>query len=274
MFAAKIIADSVNKTTGKRIVTMQLCYPRFIHSEIMTHRVFSRNAMSSRAVPTEKMMKQVWDAPAMPIHWGKNEPGMSASKEFEGKDKDNLIHLWRSAAEQAVHIAMRMDGIGVHKQVVNRLLEPFQWMHTIVTSTEWDNFYALRCHKDAQPEIQHLAMMMEEEMKRSTPIPMTRSHWHLPYVSEAERAALPFDVLIKCSVARCARVSYLNHDGSSPEIHKDVKLYERLVGSEPKHASPAEHQAMAMDNTERSNNFTGGWKQFRDILDNTPTPAG
>lgn len=271
MFEAKVIADSVNAMTNKRIVTMQLQYPRFIHSEFMTHRVFSRNAMSSRAVPTAKLVEQVLNDAAAPIHWGKNEPGMSASKELEGNALGAARFMWAEAADYAAKAAQVLDGLGAHKQIVNRILEPFQWMHTVVTSTEWENFFALRAHPDAQPEIQHLAYMMEEAMKRSEPTVRHINQWHLPYVLQAERENLQTDILIKCSVARCARVSYLNHDGSAPDIQKDLKLYERLVGSVPRHASPAEHQAMAMRATESSNNFKGGWKQYRDILETSTT---
>lgn len=271
-FQALVIADSVNKATGKRITTLQLTYPRFIHSEFMTHRVFSRNAMSSRAVPVAKMLKQIREEPAAPIHWGKNEPGMSASTELEGAAKDDAYRLWMSAAWGAADIAQKLDALGAHKQIVNRILEPFQWMHTVVTSTEWDNFFLLRCHPDAQPEIQFLAHLMVEAMKKSGPREVAVYDWHIPYVSRAELDDLRSDIAVRCSVARCARVSYLNHDGSTPDVAKDLKLYERLVGAQPRHASPAEHQAMAIRATESSNNFQGGWKQYRDILETETSP--
>lgn len=160
MFEAKIILDSINES-GDRLTTFQLRYPRFIHSELMTHRVFSRNAMSSRAVPVAKMIAQVRENPAKPIHWGMNKPGMQATEEVPVASAE---HLWQKAANLAADVAEQMVKLNLHKQVANRILEPFQWMNTIVTATEWDNFFELRAHPDAQPEFQKLAVMMQNAM--------------------------------------------------------------------------------------------------------------
>ena len=164
MIEAKIIADSIN-SLGHRITTMQLKYPRFIHSEFLTHRVFSRNASSSRAIPVAKMIDQVWNDPAMPVHWGQNKSGMQAEQEIQ-----HVMHakdLWFQASKSAAELAQRMNEIGLHKQVVNRILEPFQWIHVVVTATEWDNFFELRNHPAAQPEIQELAQQMQAAMEQS-----------------------------------------------------------------------------------------------------------
>lgn len=264
---AKIIADSIS-TAGKRITTMQLCYPRFIHSEFMTHRMFSRNAMSSRAVPVAKMIEQVRNDPAMPIHWGKNQPGMQAHEELKGKAKSNAIENWKQAAVYAADTAEYLSADGAHKQIVNRILEPFQWMHTVVTATEWDNFFELRCHADAQPEIHALACAMRDAMKESSPTTRFDFVWHLPYVADEERERIAIDDLRKISAARCARVSYLKHDGAAPNIEDDLKLFERLAGGKPIHASPLEHQAVPLPKaTDRSRNFCG-WLQFREMYEN------
>lgn len=155
--SAKIVADSISPAGG-RLVTMELCYPRFIHSEFLTHRMFSRNASSSRAIPVEKMLQQVQENPAMPVHWGKNQPGMQAREEiFPNTGKD----LWKIYAKQTAKNAEELNLIGYHKQVVNRLLEPFQYIKVIVTATEWDNFFKLRLHEDAQPEMYELARCMK-----------------------------------------------------------------------------------------------------------------
>lgn len=262
---AKVIADSVNNF-GQRIVTLELQYPRFIHSEVMTHRVFSRNAASSRAIPVAKMIEQVRNNPAMPIHWGKNQPGMQAKEEVQ--HAGHAADLWRQAASRAADQADEMAKIGLHKQVVNRVLEPFQLMRTIVTSTAWDNFFELRAHEDAQPEIHALAVAMRDAMDASMPVKRTLdSDWHLPYVTDREREVLKDSLLPKLSTARCARVSYLTHDGAEPDIDKDLDLYERLVGSRPIHASPAEHQAYPTRYAnDRSGNFTG-WVQHRKLIE-------
>lgn len=257
MIKCQIVLDSVSPD-GNRLTTMQLMYPRMIHSEFMTHRVFSRNASSSRAIPVKTMIAQVKENPALPIHWGKNKPGMQATEEVENKEGARL--LWLEAAKQAASIAEVMNDMGVHKQVVNRILEPFQYIHVIVTATDWGNFFALRCHPDADPNIQALANAMQQALAESTPVERGE---HLPYITEEELATHSFFENCKFSSARCARVSYLLHDGTKPSIEKDVELFYRLAGAQPIHASPLEHCAYVGD-------FPGvyvrnfkGWVQFR-----------
>lgn len=273
IISAKVIEHSMSTSTGIPLTTMQLTYPRFIHAEFMTHRVFSRNASSSRAIPVAKMIEQVRNEPAAPIHWGKNQPGMQANEELSGQDRAFVQQLWLKAAQQASDIADAMNGFGAHKQVANRILEPFQYMHVIVTATEWDNFFALRAHPDAQPEIHALALVMKHAMQESTPRWIDPDEWHLPYVTYDERLNHPTELLLKLSAARCARVSYLTHDGQKPEIEKDLALYDRLVGGVPLHASPIEHQATPMATGDLwSGNFKG-WLQHRQVVESSFNPA-
>lgn len=241
--SAKIVADSISQ--GKRITTFELEYPRFIHSELMTHRVFSRNAMSSRAVPIEKMIEQVRTSPAMPIHWGRNQGGMQAKEEVSGLKKEQSAIHWKWAGSQAAECAEWMSEAGVHKQVVNRLLEPFQTMKTVLTSTEFENFYWLRNHEDAQPEIKKLAEEMLKAQEESKPIPLLPGEWHLPYYGEHGALFGSFsDEEVEnakaISASCCAQVSYRKLDDS---LEKALNVYKRLVESEPVHASPFEHQA-------------------------------
>lgn len=267
----KVIEDSVSHH-GVRLITLQLRYQRFFHPEFMTHRVFSRNASSSRAIPVAKMIEQVRNNPAMPIHWGKNQPGMQAHEELTGSNLGRAKTAWLYAAEKAAQIAEDMNFIGAHKQVVNRILEPFQWISVVVTATEWANFFELRDHPDAQPEIRHLAGMMHQAMDDSIPVLRGRDRddpwsWHLPYVRETEREHLPVEILRKLSAARCARVSYLTHDGTLPNVEKDLTLFDRLVGARPLHASPVEHQAYPLPMADQwSKNFRG-WRQFREYVE-------
>ena len=272
MIEAKIIAHSVNRH-GKAIATFELQYPRFIHGEVMTHRAFSRNAMSSRAVPVQKMIYQVRSNPAMPLKFMKNKPGMQATEDFDPLDALTVEDIWREAADSAASYAERLTRMNVHKQFANRVLEPFQWMRAIVTATEWDNFFDLRCHPDAQPEFQALAQLMRGALRKSDPVirdesdmsPRTEASWHLPYVTQPERDRFKPYLLPKLSAARCARVSYLTHDGAAPSVEAELALFRRLVGSVPLHASPIEHQAMPLTyGSGRSNNFVG-WTQFREI---------
>lgn len=299
---AKIIADSIGKNS-KRLITFQLKYPRFIHAELMTHRVFSRNASSSRAVPVSRMIQDIIDDTAMPIHWGKNQPGMQADGEndayveiFTPYDEDGILdplarlfsskQAWLYGRDRAIEVARAFDAAGYHKQVVNRILEPYMHISVVVTATNFDNFYWLRRHADAQPEIKALADAMWVAQKASKPQTLQPGEWHLPYVTEEERQRVDTvdfgkgtyetgvtftnEELIKMSVARCARVSYLTHDGKVPNIFADIALYERLVGSTPLHASPAEHQATPTNDITLgySGNFDPGWIQFRQTLEN------
>ena len=264
---ARIIANSISED-DVRLTTMELMYPRFIHAEFMTHRVFSRNASSSRAIPVAKMIEQVRTNPAVPIHFGKNQPGMQAREELTGEACREVKADWMFVASVAAEAAKRMAAQGAHKQVVNRILEPFQHIHVVVTATDWDNFFQLRAHDDAQPEIRELALQMRAAMNASTPVPMQFLDWHLPYIQAHECQLHATDVLRKCSAARCARVSYLTHDGATPSIEKDLELFERLVGSVPIHASPTEHQATpAKWLTNLHGNFRG-WVQHRKLIEN------
>ncbi len=269
---AKVIEDSIS-LAGERITTLQIKFHRYILPEFNTHRVFSRNFSSSRAIPTAKLIEQVRLHPAMPVHWGKNQPGMQADVELEGQELESAKSKWKLAAERAADVAEEMAALGMHKQVTNRPLDPYLYVTGIVTSTEWDNFFELRAHPDAQPEIHELAVKMREARASSTPKVLHLGQWHLPYVSEAERNdqffKIPANVFMlqKISAARCCRVSYLKHDGSLPNIDDDLALFQRLAGAVPQHLSPTEHQATP--NYTASHSLEGnfrGWNQFRHVI--------
>lgn len=278
-FEAKVIADSISER-GVRLVTMKLRYPRMVHSEFMTHRVFSRNASSSRAIPVSKMLQQVWHDPAMPVYWGKNQPGMQAREELSPFAKGVSKFFWRLGGKVACVFAWTLMKLGNHKQVANRVLEPWQFINVVVTATEWQNFFDLRCHPDADPTIKELADRMYFALHLSTPIQLKAGEWHLPFVHEAEVSGFKlmgkYDELPKLSVARAARTSYNNHDGSKPKVEKDIKLHDDLVMSEPMHASPAEHQAMPdtfVDGKWQYPHLHGnlrGWIQYRKLLEIQP----
>jgi hypothetical protein len=275
---ARIVADSQVWGTPKssRLTTWELTYPRFIHSELMTHRVFSRNAASSRAIPVQKMLDQVRDNPAMPTHWGKNQPGMGADVELSNQpfpgvvpgpcvpvsERECVIQEWLAARDDAILHVQRLLGFGLAKQVANRLLEPWQWMVTICTATEWDNFYAQRTDKAAQPEFKRLADQMLEVHNGRMPDDVPLGGWHLPFVTAEERTTFTLSQQVRCSTARCARVSYMNHDGTAPDPAKDTGLYQKLL--EGMHMSPFEHQAQPKPG-ETHRNFVG-WKSHRAML--------
>lgn len=250
---AKIIADSISGD-DIRLTTLQLRYPRFIHSEFMTHRLFSRNASSSRAIPVERLIQDVIDDPAMPIYWGTNQKGMQAAGEVDQGIITLSKHDWLGARDNAVKVARQMAGNGLHKQIVNRVLEPFSHINVVVTATEWENFFALRLHPAAQPEIQELARTMNLAMAGSVPERGGPGDWHLPYVLESEYSSRDDGELRKLSAARCARVSYMTHDGKEPSGRDDLALAQQLQDSG--HWSPFEHQATPDDN---NSDFNDGW---------------
>jgi thymidylate synthase ThyX len=258
----RIIADSVTEY-GSRLTTFALRYPRFIHAEFMTHRVFSRNASSSRAIPVAKIIEQVKTNPVIPEYWGKNQKGMQARNELTAEDETEAKRVWLVARDLAVCQAEELVEIGLHKQIVNRILEPWSHISVVVTATEWANFLMLRCHPDAQPEIRILAEQMRDLYFGQQPTKIRADQWHLPFVMPEEYREHSRLDLIKASVARCARVSYLTHDNESPELWADVKLHDRLFAS--KHMSPFEHQAHPGDPSRFSGNLKG-WIQYRKTI--------
>lgn len=237
-----IIADSISEH-GKRITTFQLKYWLPMHAEFMTHRAFGRNAASNRAIPIAKIIKQVWNNPAYPIWWGKNQSGMQAKEQLSFLRIKACRFAWKWSGRMMCAVVYSLMKLGLHKQTANRLLMPWQFMHVVVTSTDYGNFFELRCHEDAQPEIYAFACRMRQLMKLSKPKQLEHGEWHLPYIREDEREAWDEELLKDVSAARCCRVSYLNHQGQRSTVEKDLALCDRLVGSRPLHASPFEHQA-------------------------------
>jgi hypothetical protein len=264
---AEVIEDSIS-LAGIRLTTMQIKYPRMIHSEFMTHRVFSRNASSSRAIPILVMLRNTAADMAEPSQWGSNKPGMQAGKNLIGWRLKLARMLWRSAGHTAIFFARRLAKTGAHKQIANRIVEPWSHISVVVTSTDWANWFALRDHPDADPTIQELARAMSLAMEESSPMSLLKGQWHLPYISSNERKVFDNRTLARWSAARCARVSYLTHDGKTPSALNDERLWVQLVESQPVHASPTEHQA-APDplyvQSKRNGNFRG-WRQHRKMI--------
>ena len=254
-YTVRIVGHSKGKLKEHlNLYTFYLVYPRFIHSEMMTHKDFSRSASSSRAIPVKKIISQVWNNPAMPIYWGINKPGMQADKQFGGLKRHLLRNLWQLAGRIVCCIAWVMMKLGLHKQTANRILEPWQLMHVTLTTCKLANFFHLRIHSDAQPEICHLATLMLSATRASTPRILHKGDWHLPWIQEEDKTLAHeylsktgypialIDILKRMSAARCARSSYATFDGER-SIEKDLGTYSKLVESKPVHSSPCEHQA-------------------------------
>lgn len=280
-YAVEIVADSVN-SHGNRLTTWALTYPRFVHAELMTHRMFARNAASSRAIPNTKLRAIVEKTPALPIYWGANQSGMQARAELTGPARNEAELLWLTARNLMLNYSARLADAGLHKQLCNRIIEPWMPITVLVSATNFANFFHQRDHKDAQPELQIIATEMFYQYLESVPARLSANDWHMPYITledrddvadliDAQEAPATLDqrsghiqeALRKISVGRCARVSYLNHEGVRSVVD-DVELYQKLVGSvddaKPGHFSPLEHVARPASG--RFGPYIG-WKSLR-----------
>lgn len=295
---ATVICDSISEQ-GKRITTFELEYPRLVHSELMTHRMLSRNAASSRAIPFEKMLKQLNGRPVRfgAANKGMQDKGEEHTAEVRGPHYfGDASDAWNDAKYDAVSHAKSFYEAGYHKQVYNRLLEPFQMIKTVVTATGWNNFFWLRDDDAADPTIRELAICMKKAMAETTTQVLKAGEWHLPFVETLRLKsgrvyaysigdeAVDVEDAIKVSAARCAAVSFRNVEY---DLEKCLEVYDRLVGSEKKHSSALEHQATPIssqtlpfepDDWEKgithvdaegnlwSGNFAG-WIQYRQMIE-------
>src|SRR5579884_3380236 len=248
-YDAKISLDSTGPN-GARLTTFEFTYPRFVHAELMTHRMFSRNSASSRAIPTDKLMARIENDPALPVWWGKNQSGMQAHEELDAEAKEAAKRVWIRGRDEMLRTARELGGvIGLHKQIANRVIEPWMFITVIVTSTEWSNFFGLRDHADAQPELAHVAAKAHRLYKENQPNYLRSGQWHLPFVTGNDEQALRAenfteDKLCRISIGRCARVSFLTHDGKRDPMADVALSSDRLQPSG--HMSPFEHVAKAM----------------------------
>lgn len=274
MIEVKMIADSQNVATGDRLTTMLLTYPRYVHAELMTHRVFSRNAASSRAIPVTKFRKDVTDNPVIPSHWGANQPGMAADEELQNILEDwvwpstgeKVTHreyakrTWLAARDLALGAHLALEKVGLHKQIANRIIEPWFHIQVLVSATEWTNWFSLRCSEAAHPDIRDLADMMLEVYVTREPKPIDVGDWHLPFGDQhiVGEVASNLDIVKVCT-ARAARISYKTFEGEI-DFAKDIELHDRLKTAG--HWSPFEHPAQAMAQSAWSGNFKG-FLQYR-----------
>lgn len=297
MYEAKVIADSI--CNGHRITTMQLTHPKCIHQDFMTHSMFARNADSSRAIPFTTMLKRLQDNPFIPQSFGKNQKGMQAGELLNERDYKRAVGRWLAARDNAIMIALEMadplcphcrgkghtgagdfgdtcrlcggsgEGLNIHKQDVNRLLEPWMWITLCVTGMcdAWSNYFSLRCHPDADPKIQPQAYLAQLAYFRSEPQRLPPGSWHTPYLDNEE-----FNQLMqigemqpaKVSAGRCARTSYTTQEGKR-DFEEDLRLHDRLRNRTPLHASPFAHVCQAQGDDNRYAMYTG-WKSYRHMI--------
>lgn len=329
MFKAKVIKDSVGPN-GVRLSSVEMTYPRFVHAEVMTHRDRARNAASSRAIPwkrkrskhahesdaeyaanmaegglgalTEKCMYwQIMANPVIPIKWGAEQKGMQTGDEIAPELREGAERIWLEARDAAVKAADKLSHLGVHKSLCNRLTEPFMWITVLMSATEWNNFFRLRCHSDAEIHFQKIAGMVRDELRASVPQELKAAEWHLPYFddkqdvpqlkielaygvgdgrridaltqdeavafkrgNEGEDMRVFYKYAKMISSGRCARLSYLTQDGKR-SFNEDIALCQRLIDRKDDvlHASPTEHVAEASSRTDLVSGCFRGWKQFR-----------
>lgn len=281
MITSEIIADSINPV-GNRLTTFILRFPRIVLAEMNTHRALSKNSASSRAIPFEKMLEMATNDPFIPIKFQKDHKGMQGTEYYEGAEHDQCVRDWLEARDYAIKAALNFR-FPITKQLRNRLLEPFMWHTIILSGTEFENFFALRAHKDAEIHICDLAYKMLDKYNKSIPKKLQPGEWHIPFGDKIDEDRIIDDGLlypkdahnyteedissikIKIAVARCARISYNNYNGQD-DYKADVKLCDRLFGNIPRHLSPTEHVAQALDNSESFGNFRG-FKQYRYFFD-------
>jgi hypothetical protein len=272
-----------------------MTYPRFIHAEFMTHRDRARNAASSRAIPWKRakkgrpentedldnlidncMMKMIMTDPVIPISFDHEQQGMQSGGPLE--DQSTAMNIWLEARNDAVKHADRLASLGVHKSICNRLTEPFMWITVLCSATQWGNFFRLRCHPAAEKHFQKIASMTKKAIAESEPRQLLTGEWHCPYLLPAEQKEMTLaniigdtynvDLYRRYSTARCARVSYLTHDGTI-NADNDLKLVNRLLAppgdpdEEVMHASPFEHIAQAQDDPKHRSGPFIGWSQYR-----------
>ena len=253
-YDAKIVLDSVGPN-GARATTFELTMPRIVLAEFNTHRMFSRNAASSRAIPVEKLLKRIEEDPMLPVFWGKNQSGMQAAEELTGDARENAEEIWLGARDASIQTArlLASPSVNLHKQISNRIVEPWMFTTVVCTATEWDNAWGLRVDPAAQPEFEKVMHKAYDLYKNNDPRFLKSGDWHLPYVMGNDLGALleaghTEDDLCLISTGRCARVSYLTHDGVR-DPKADVALPKgRLIPSG--HMSPLEHPLQAMTESE------------------------
>jgi thymidylate synthase ThyX len=277
---AEIIADSLSPD-GCRITTFILELPRIILSELNTHRVFSKSSASSRAIPFDKMIRLVQDNPFIPMAFQKEHKGMQGNEYYEGDQHMTCVEDWLDARNAAIAIARSSFRYSITKQLRNRILEPFMMQRVILTGTDFENFFRLRAHGDAEIHFENLANKMLAAYNESQPNKLKVGEWHIPMGDRFESTRIEESIKIckdslkkvgvmlddttnaklAIATARCARTSYNNFEGNDDYV-ADIKMTERLIATVPRHLSPAEHIAQCTSNGDYIGNFKG-FKQYR-----------
>jgi thymidylate synthase ThyX len=252
----KILAATRPMGFGKYgLVSIEYVVPLYIHTEILTHRRFSRNASSARAMSTTRYAGLGY---YMPPQFYQSQKGMEASAQ-------PIKHQWLarmvwSAAIQGTELAARvLERLKVAKEQRNRLIAPAKMVKGIITGTEsaWQSFFHLRNNKNADTAMQVFA--------REAYHAIINTRWSYDTIHA------PYDIDPLVNAARAALVSY-----AKIESIDDYKLANRLL--KDGHMSPFEHYAVwrlqpTLSNLTCSSNdvhfdyVTHGWEHHRATLE-------
>lgn len=261
-----IEAECLLKTEGlyAPLITLRVRFPRFVAEQFLKHRMFSCNAVSSRAMSVPKMNRWIQENPSKPLFWGAQVKGMQPQEEcnnliedidtfgtyigFEGSTREEA---WEWSKTHAMATAQAFWEAGYHQQIPNRLTHAFQMAEYIVTATDWSNFFNLRLHdKAAQCEITELARCIEKAIDSA---PLSHGEWHLPMLTLKDRTELSLEDMLILSAARCAVISYNNHNtGGLMTLEGARRLFEHLISDTNPHLTPCEHQARVPTEQERT----------------------
>lgn len=250
----KVLLDSVNPYTNIRLTTLHCVYPQFIHQQVLTHRMFSRNSSSLRAISFDRITD--WDL-VLPT-WTEEKKGMQGSIVTDDLTNDKADSLVKELYIKTQQICKQLQELGIHHQNINDYLRPFTNIHTVITATDWSNFFQQRLHESTKPDMQRLAWLIYYALEDSKPIKLYN---HIPLVEDL----MPIDFNIReiqlISAARLARISYFKWQD---DPQKDLELAKKLI--EKNHPSPFEHIAFAQQDDQYYANFKS-WKQLRKVLE-------
>lgn len=259
MIKAAVVADTAHPVFGTRVTTVLVNMPRIILAELNKHRVFANSAASSRAIPFSETRRILETEPFVPLHWGAKQSGMQADHQIPEADREDARAYWLDALADALHHAEQLDQLGVHKQVVNRLLEPWMWSRVVITATDWQNFFRQRCHPKAEPHFQLAATAIRDAMAASSP---AGSETHLPFVSPDEQATYSIITCAKLSAARCGRVSYYGMSDEVQTVERSLARFDRFMEGDPPDLVPCEHPCFAASVKGRYRHLRD-WRPYR-----------
>ena len=275
MISATVVADSKHPQTGKRLISIECVFNRYILAEVNTHCMLTKNSASSRAIPIQANIENIIRNTGKPVSWGKNQSGMVADLDVDENTARLAEESWIRARDNAIKEALYLSELGIHKQIANRLIENFTYQKALISGTEWDNLLWLRAEKSAQPEFQNLAFKILDAINESNPTTLQIGEWHLPYINtyrdnydvlhylDVGGNDLSIENARKISASCAAQISYRKNDDS---LEKALRVFDMLnltdeSGETRKHSSPVGHIGTPIDYSKGiiCSDLSGGW---------------